>query len=361
MRFVCYGSSLVSAYRNGAAAYFRGLLKSLAERGHSILFAEPNVLDRQAHRDIEDPAWAEILVYAANESGMSLALSRAAEADVIVKFSHVGLMDEELERGILAVRRRGQMAIFWDVDVPATLARLEGVDNDPLRPLIPRFDAVFTRGGSNAVVKAYRRFGAQFCVPVYDALDPAIHHPVEPDPRFASDLAFLGNRLLEREARVEEFFLKPAGMLPSRRFLLGGDGWHDERMPANVAYAGYVNMCDHNAFNATPLAILNVNRESKARYGASPPARIFDAAGAAACIISDAWPEIETFLEPGKEILLADNGEEVAQKFDALDTQKARLIGEAARRRVLFDHTYALRASQVESVLDGRIKLREAV
>lgn len=360
MRFVCYGSSLVSAYRTGAAAYFRGLLKALAERGHSILFAEPNVPDRQAHRDIDDPAWAEILVYEPNESGMSFALSRAAEADVIVKFSDAGLLDEDLERGILAVRRRGQMAIFWDVDVPATLARLEGV-NTRLRPLIPRFDAVFTRGGGNAVVRAYRRFGAQFCVPVYNALDPAIRHPVEPDPRFASDLAFLGNRLLEREAGVEEFFLKPAGLLPSRRFLLGGDGWHDKRMPANVAYAGHVPTRDHNAFNATPLAILNVSRESQARYGASPPARILDAAGASACIISDAWPDIEKFLEPGKEILLAANGEDVAQTLEALDTQKARLIGEAARRRVLFEHTYALRASQVESVLDGRIKLREAV
>src|SRR6185437_12287872 len=99
-----------------------------------------------------------------------------------------------------------------------------------------------------------------------------------------------------------------------------------------------------------PLAVLNVNRESMARYGASPPTRIFEAAGASACIISDVWPEIEKFLEPGKEILLAKNGEDVAHTLEALDEQKGRLIGEAARRRVLFEHTYALRASQVESV-----------
>jgi len=361
MRFACYGSSLVSAYWNGAATYYRGLLKALAERGHSILFAEPDAFDRQSHRDIDNPVWAEVLVYEPDESGMSRALAAANGADVIVKFSGVGVLDEELERAVLALRRPGQMSIFWDVDAPATLDRMESAQNDPLRPLIPRFDAVFTYGGGNTVVRAYRRFGAQLCVPIYNALDPATHHPVEPDPRFAADLAFLGNRLPDREARVEEFFLKAAALLPSRRFLLGGNGWRDKSMPANVAYAGHVYTRDHNAFNATPLAVLNVNRESMARYGASPPTRIFEAAGASACIISDVWPEIEKFLEPGKEILLAKNGEDVAHTLEALDEQKARLIGEAARRRVLFEHTYALRASQVESVLEGRMKLREAV
>jgi spore maturation protein CgeB len=361
MRFVCYGSSLVSAYWNGAATYYRGLLKALAERGHSILFAEPDAFERQSHRDIDDPVWAEVLVYAPDEEGMNRALAAAKDADIIVKFSGVGVLDDELERAVLAIRREGQAAIFWDVDAPATLDRMESRGSDPLRSLIPRFNAVFTYGGGNAVVKAYRRFGAQLCVPIYNALDPATHHPVEPDPRFASDLGFLGNRLPDREARVEEFFLKPAALLSSRRFLLGGNGWQDKPMPANVAYAGHVYTRDHNAFNVTPLAVLNINRESMARYGASPPTRIFEAAGAGACIISDAWPEIETFLEPGKEIMLAESGEQVAQILEALDENKARIIGEAARRRVLFEHTYALRASQVESVLDGRLKLREAV
>ena len=361
MRFVFYGSSIVSAYRNGAARYYRGLLKALAERGHSIVFAEPDAFDRQAHRDIDDPVWAEILVYTPNESGMSRALARAAGADVIVKFSDVGVLDDELERAVLALRRAGQMAIFWDVAGPATLDRIESQQNDPLRPLIPRFDAIFTYGGGNPVVRAYRRLGAQLCEPIYDALDPAAHHPVRPDPRFTADLAFLGHRLPDSETRVEEFFLKTASLLPSHRFLLGGDGWADKPMPPNVAYAGQVDARDHNAFNCTPLSVLNVNRESMARYGASSSPRIFEAAGASACIISDAWPDVETFLEPGKEILLAENGEAVSHILETLDEQKARLIGEAARRRVLFEHTFALRASQVESVLDGHMKFREAV
>jgi spore maturation protein CgeB len=361
MRFFCFGSSLVSAYWNGAATYYRGLLKALADHGHAIAFAEPDAFDRQAHRDMEDPPWAEVLVYSPDESGMARALTRAADADVVVKFSGVGVLDQELERAVLSVRRSRQIAIFWDVDAPATLDRMQSYPADPLRRLVPRYDAIFTYGGGDAVVQAYRRFGAQLCVPVYNALDPATHYRVAPEPRFDCDLAFLGNRLPDRETRVEEFFLKTAQLLPSQRFLLGGNGWRDKPMPSNVIYTGHVYTRDHNAFNSTPKTVLNINRESMARYGASPPTRIFEAAGAGACIISDAWAGIDKFLEPGKEIILANNGEEVADQLASLDSIRATAIGAAARERVMREHTYALRAQQVETVLSRGIGLSEAV
>jgi spore maturation protein CgeB len=361
MRFVFFGSSLVSAYWNGAATYYRGLLKALADRGHSVLFCEPDAFDRQAHRDLDDPDWAEDFVFAATPEGMDNALLRARDADVIVKFSGVGVLDAELEQAVLAQRNPHQTVLFWDVDAPATLDRMQANENDHLRPLIPRYDAVFTYGGGEAVVRAYGKFGARLCVPIYNALDPSTHHSVAPDPRFEADLAFLGNRLPDREARVEEFFLRAAEYLPSRRFLIGGNGWHEKLMPPNVVNAGHVYTRDHNAFNCTPRAVLNINRESMARYGASPPTRIFEAAGAGACIISDRWVGIEQFLTPGVEILVAGNGGQVAHYLEALDEERAREIGAAAKRRVLAEHTYSLRAAEVEAVLEGRASFKVAV
>jgi spore maturation protein CgeB len=361
MRFAFFGSSLVSAYWNGAATYYRGLLKALAERGHQMLFCEPDAFGRQEHRDIDDPEWARVFVFPAGLAGMESALNQARDADVVVKFSGVGVLDAELEQAVLAKRGPHQTVLFWDVDAPATLDRMGANADDHLRPLIPRFDAVFTYGGGDAVVQAYSRFGARLCVPIYNAVDPATHHPVAPDPRFEADLAFLGNRLPDREARVEEFFLGAAARLPQHRFLIGGNGWHDRPMPPNVTNAGHVYTRDHNAFNCTPRAVLNVNRESMARYGASPPTRIFEAAGAAACIVSDAWDGIGRFLEPGREVLVANDGADVASYVQALDESTARQIGEAARKRVLAGHTYALRATEVEGVLEGRNQFRQAV
>src|SRR5690606_21796240 len=253
MRISFFGSSLVSAYWNGAATYYRGILRALAARGHEITFHEPDAYDRQKHRDIPDPDWARVVVYpAGSESDVLRAVERGADADLVVKASGVGVFDELLEAAVLERRGSGVMVAYWDVDAPATLDRVAENPGYPFRDLIPRYDVIFTYGGGKPVVDAYRRLGARACVAVFNALDPDTHFPVDPVPAFEADLAFLGNRLPDREACVEEFFLKAARLLPERRFLLGGSGWSDKPMPPNVRYLGHVYTADHNAFNSTP-------------------------------------------------------------------------------------------------------------
>jgi spore maturation protein CgeB len=222
---------------------------------------------------------------------------------------------------------------------------------DPFRGLIPYYDFVLTYGGGPAVVEAYHHLGARACIPIYNALDPHTHFPTTQDKRFECDLAFLGNRLPDREARVQEFFLTAAELLPDHSFVLGGSGWGDKLLPPNVRYVGHVFTPDHNAFNCTPKAVLNVNRESMARYGFSPPTRVFEAAGAGACLITDAWKGIDQFFMPGTEVLVASSGEEVARYVSELTRDHARKIGESARRRVLTEHTYQQRVAVLEKVL----------
>ncbi len=236
---------------------------------------------------MEDPPWAEVVVYAATDEGVYRAIESARGADLIVKASGVGVFDELLEAAVAGLKTDSNLVAFWDVDAPATLDRVHGNPADPFLPLIPKYDAIFTYGGGDPVVRAYHALGARVCVPIYNALDPETHYPVAPDPRFAGDLSFLGNRLPDREARVEEFFLGPAARLPHMPFLLGGAGWGDKPMTRNVRYLDHVYTRDHNAFNCTPRAVLNVSRESMARYGYSPATRVFEAAGAGACVITD--------------------------------------------------------------------------
>jgi spore maturation protein CgeB len=356
-----FGSSLVSAYWNGAATYYRGIIRALACRGHRVTFYEPDAFGRQQHRDLEDPDWARVVVYPSEgEAGVLRALEYARGVDLVVKASGVGVFDELLERAVLDLQRPTTLVAFWDVDAPATLDRLERDTGDPFHPLVPQYDLILTYGGGTPVVEAYERAGARQCVPVYNALDPDTHHPVPRDPRFDGDLAFLGNRLPDREARVEDFFLGAAERLSGRRFLLGGSGWGDKPLPANVHYLGHVYTRDHNALNVTPRAVLNVNRESMARYGFSPPTRVFEAAGAGGCLITDEWEGIELFLEPGSEVLVAADGEAVAGHLERLTPAGAAAIGRAARRRLLSQHTYAHRAAQVEALLGAARPEREA-
>jgi spore maturation protein CgeB len=172
-----------------------------------------------------------------------------------------------------------------------------------------------------------------------------------PEPRFAADLAFLGNRLPDREARVDRFFFEAARQLPERRFLIGGAGWEPWQLPPNVTAIGHVSTRDHNAFNATPLAVINIARDSMAAIGFSPATRVFEAAGAGACLVTDAWEGIELFLEPGAEVLVARDGRDVAEHVASLTPQRARAIGERARARILAQHTYERRAAEVATIL----------
>jgi spore maturation protein CgeB len=329
-------------------------MRALADRGHRLTFFEPDAYERQSHRDIADPDWARVVVYDASETGVMEALRSSRDNDVIIKCSGVGIFDALLERSVLELGGTDRRIGFCDVDAPATLERVLGDSSDPFRELIPRYDFVFTYGGGDPVCGRYLKLGARQCVPIYNALDPSTHHRAQPDPRFAGTLGFLGNRLPDREARVEEYFLKPARALPQQRFVLGGSGWQDKELSPNVHYVGHVYTAQHNAFNSTPLAVLNVNRDSMASYGFSPATRVFEAAGAGACIITDAFEGVEQFLTPDSEILVAHDGAEICRHLETLSPERAREIGRNAQRRVLRHHTYAQRAEQLEALLQGR-------
>lgn len=351
MRIAFYGSSLLSSYWNGAATYYRGLLAELARRGYQVTFYEPDAFGRQQHRDIEPPDWAKVVVYPATQAACRTVLAEAAEADVVVKASGVGVFDDELLAGVLSAACPHALKIFWDVDAPATLAALRAEPDMPLRRALAQLDLVLTYGGGPPVVAGYRAAGARLCRPIYNALDPATHFPVAADRRFRADLSFLANRLPDREERVERFFLDSAARSPGRSFLLGGAGWEDKAVPPNVRRVGHVGTAEHNAFNRSALAVLNVARDSMADVGFSPATRVFEAAGAAACLITDAWEGLELFLNPGDEVLTARDGRDVAEHLAGLDAGRARAIGKAARLRILSEHTYARRAAEVDALL----------
>jgi spore maturation protein CgeB len=350
MNIFVFGSSLTSTYWNGAATYYRGMYKNLHRLGHRITFAEPAIYDRQNHRDAEI-SYAEIRVYETPRDIPAL-LKEARRADVVIKHSGVGADDSRLEDEVLDCRTQKNRVIFWDVDAPATLSRLESDPWDPFRAAIREYDAIFTYGGGPPVVSHYEKFGAQACVPIYNGLDPETHHPVAADPNLSCDLAFVGHRLPDREARVEEFFLKAAHLAPELSFVLGGEGWGGKNLPPNVRWIGHVGSERHNVVNCSARMVLNVNRESMAKVGFSPPTRVFEAAGAGACVITDAWAGVDQFFTPNSEILIANCAEEVVTHLKGRNTEQASTIGHAMMNRASRDHSYESRAQQVHTELE---------
>jgi spore maturation protein CgeB len=350
MKIFVFGSSLTSCYWNGAATYYRGIYKNLSRLGHEVTFAEPDIYNRQQNRDCSEIDYATVRVYETPRD-LKKVLSEACDYDLIVKHSGVGADDELLETEVLRCSSEETRVAFWDVDAPATLARVEQDPRDPFRELIAKYDFIFTYGGGHPVVEHYTQLGAQNCVPIYNALDPDTHHPVAPDPKFRCDLAFVGNRLPDREDRVEQFFLASAERASEFQFLLGGEGWGNRSFPQNVRWIGHVGTDLHNAINCSARMVLNINRESMARTGFSPPTRVFEAAGAAACLITDAWTGVEQFFEPGREILVAHGADDIVSYLREIAPATVQRIGSAMHTRALCDHLYESRAKLVDEIL----------
>lgn len=350
MKIFVFGSSLTSSYWNGAATYYRGIYKNLAALGYEVTFAEPDIYDRQKNRDRQAIDYAEVVVYQ-SPADIERMLAYATNADLVIKHSGVGAADDYLEEAVLQLQSPDTQVAFWDVDAPATLERVEHDRHDPFRALIPQYDYIFTYGGGAPVIDHYTRLGARNCYPVYNAFDPETHHPVPADPSLVCDLAFVGHRLPDREARVAEFFLRAAELAPEKRFILGGEGWGGKSLPPNVRWIGHVGTADHNRVNCSARMLLNVNRDSMAHVGFSPPTRVFEAAGSGACLITDSWTGVETFFEVGSEILVASSAEDIVSFLRRLAIEESRAIGLRMRHRALRDHTYALRARQVDNIL----------
>jgi spore maturation protein CgeB len=352
MKLVVFGSSLLSAYWNGAATYYRGICKAMYARGHEVVFVEPDLYGRQAHRDlVEGPAYAQVRV-CRGWGDLEREIERAQGADLVAKCSGVGGWDMELAAAVLELQSARTRVAFWDVDAPQTLASaFAEAAGTGFRALIPGYDLILLYGGGPPVERAYRQLGARRTHLVYNAVDPDEYFPQPLEPDKACDVLFMGNRMPDRERRVRELFFGAAEIARNAQFVLGGNGWGDVAFPGNVRWIGHVPTGQHRPWNSSARLVLNINRADMAATGYSPPTRVFEAAGCASCVVTDKWQGVETFFEPDQEILVANCADEIASLVRDVSPDRARRIGAAARVRVLRDHTYTRRATELDNAL----------
>ena len=266
MKIFVFGSSITSCYWNGAATYYRGIYRNLAALGHDIIFAEPDIYGRQQNRDRHDVNYADVIVYRT-----PVILMRCSHKPPAPPWSSNTAAWEPTtncwRRGCSSAARRSTQVAFWDVDAPATLARVEADPDDPFRRLIPQYDFIFTYGGGAPVVRHYLPWERATAIRFTTLWIPTTHHPVAADPALACDLLFVGNRLPDREQRVEEFFLRAAELAPEMSFILGGEGWSSNLCRRTCATSATSLPIGTTRLNCSARMVLNVNRESMAKSG----------------------------------------------------------------------------------------------
>ncbi|RVA59366.1 glycosyltransferase, partial [Mesorhizobium sp. M7A.F.Ca.CA.004.09.1.2] len=243
---------------------------------------------------------------------------------------------------------------FYDLDTPVTLARIEQGERPPYfgPEGLADFDLVLSYTGGSAVDALKAVLGARHVVPLYGHVDPDQHRPATPRAEFKADLSYLGTYAPDRQAAVENLLVRPAARLADQRFIIGGAQYPQEfPWSDNIFFVRHLPPADHPAFFSSSRLTLNVTREAMAQKGWCPSGRLFEAAACGAPIVTDTWPGLSSFFEPGSEILLAHDTDDVVAAL-ALPAGELDAIKTRARQRVLDEHTSGRRAAELDQILN---------
>jgi spore maturation protein CgeB len=328
---------------------WRGLARALAERGHHLTFFERDQPFYAAHRDAPAIAGMDLVIYPDWPTIEPHARRVLAGADLAVLTSFC----PDAEPASALVLNAPACRCFYDLDTPVTLAALASgapVAYLPSCGLAP-FDLVLSYTGGQALERLRADLGARRVAPLYGSVDPDVHQPMPPQQHWQGAMSYLGTYSDDRQATLEALFLSVADRLPGRRFFIAG-AQYPASFPwrTNVHFVSHLAPAAHPAFYSSSPLTLNVTRAPMAQLGFCPSGRFFEAAACGVPVLSDAWEGLDTFFDPGTEVLVAANTDEAACALDQSPADLAR-IGRRARQRVLGQHTARHRAIELESLV----------
>ena len=353
MRLVVFGLTVSSSWGNGHATLWRGLIAALGQAGHHVTFFERDVSYYAQNRDLRELGPNAALVLYQDWTEVQEAARRAADsadAALVTSFCPDGPAATQL-----VLDSRAALRCFYDLDTPVTLARLAASGSVPyLGPDgLAGFDLVLSYTGGAALDALRDRLGARRAEPVYGWADPDTYRPVPHQPRYVADLTYLGTYAADRQAMLERLFVAAARARPDRKFVIGGAQYpQDFPWTPNIFFVRHLPPAEHPAFYSSSRLTLNVTRAAMAQMGWCPSGRLFEAAACGAPILSDDWPGLDSFFEPGREILIASDTEAALAALDTAPEALA-LMAARARSRVLAEHTAAHRARTLVALFDS--------
>jgi len=355
VKIVIFGLSITSSWGNGHATTFRALARALRERGHRILFFEKDVEWYASNRDMPEPPFCEVKLYENWGDGQRSVRKELRDADVAVVGSYfpdgLAVIDEVFDSKV-------PVKAFYDIDTPITVASLRNGGAEYLRAdQVPGFDVYFSFTGGPLLRELKSNFGAQMAVPLYCSFDPDRYQFAPVRSEFQCDFSYMGTYAPDRQGKIDALFCEPARRLPEKRFVLAGPQYPDDiDWPRNVERIIHVDPQSHASFYSSSRITLNVTRQEMILAGYSPSVRLFEAAACGTAIVSDCWEGLETFLTPGKEILLAESADDVVAYMAQMEERELSAIGRRARERVLAEHTAEQRATEFEKAVAASVR-----
>ncbi len=362
MKIVIFGLSITSSWGNGHATTFRALARALHGRGHRVVFFEKDVEWYASNRDLPEPAFCDLKLYTRWADVLPLVRRELDSADVAMVGSYfpdgIAAMEAMLDSKT-AVRT------FYDIDTPITVASLRqsGATDYVRAEQLPALDVYFSFTGGPILSELENRFGVRRAAPLYCSFDPERYRTYPRSLRFQCAMSYMGTYAPDRQPKLEQFLFEAASLLPEERFIVAGPQYPEiVRWPHNIRHIVHLNPRWHPHLYSSSRLTLNVTRRDMVIAGYSPSVRLFEAAACGAAIVSDNWPGLDSFFDPGREILLPVSAEEIVGYLRNLVESELRAIGEAAQSRVMSAHTSQQRAAEFEREVElalhgGRLTL----
>jgi len=342
--YVFLGLSITSTWGNGHATTYRGLLKELAARGHSITFLERDVPWYSANREFDSSSYCRVALYASLDElkDRFTELIRTADAVVVGSYVPEGIA---VGRWVQSVAK--EVIAFYDIDTPVTLANLQADRCEYLsRDLISKYNLYLSFTGGPTLSYIESKLGAPCARALYCSVDPGMYFPEKQECRW--ELAYLGTYAADRQPALEALLLAVAAQAPERHFAVAGPQYPAAiNWAANITRIDHLPASEHRKFYNSQNFALNITRRDMIRAGFSPSVRLFEAAACGIPILTDEWTGLDEFFLPGSEIIPVRSSEEVLRTFGMPEEQRHE-ISARARLRTLRFHTAAVRAAEFE-------------
>jgi spore maturation protein CgeB len=346
LKIVVVGLSVTSSWGNGHATTYRGLVRGLAARGHEVLFLERDQPWYAANRDDPHPAGTVTELYSSFEELVRRFEQRVQNAHLVIVGSYVP-EGSRVGDWVTSVAR-GRTA-FYDIDTPVTLAKLKSGEEEYLSASqIPQYDCYLSFTGGPTLKVLEDDYGAPIARPLYCSVHPEHYFPMRGATRW--DIGYLGTYSEDRQPALNALMLEPAKRWPAGRFVVAGPMYPEAIVwQSNVDRITHLAPSQHPSFYGSQRFTLNVTREAMKAAGYSPSVRLFEAAACGVPIISDWWNGLDSVFSIGSELFVAEGPEDTLRYLRDTSESQRLMVAEAARARVLAEHTPAQRALQLEA------------
>ena len=354
LNIVIFGPSIISLWGNNHATTFRNLMKALHQRGHKITFFEKDVSKYESkhaiHRDLPTTPFCNTILYQSPHE-IHRHETIIAQADLVILSSYV--TDAVTLANSIAALSPTCFA-FYDLDTPTTLAKLQQRDFSCLTPaMISNFDIYFSFTGGRALARLQNIYSAQRVHTLHSCVDPDLYFP-EIDstatmqrsfpPEYV--LGYLGNYHEDRQQALNRLLLDPATKNGHLQFCVAG-AHYPARLdwPHNVKIIEQISAHQRRHFYNSQRFALTVSQRG---LDYSPSVHLFEAGACSTPVITDYWEGLDSFFVIGKEILIAQDADEVLEHLN-MHRDDRRALGRRMWEKIMSAHTSTHRAIEIEN------------